>query len=60
MKNRLKLVLAVSFFTLTSIISVHNSHAKKQASGGRCSSSDAECGMDLGGNQICGTYSGPC
>jgi len=62
MKNHLKLVLAVFVFTSTCLISVHNSYAKQglTSATGSCTPSDKDCGVDMKGNQICGTLKGDC
>lgn len=61
MKNYLKLVVAVFVFTITAIVSMNSTYAAKRPTGtGGCDSSDAECGTDLKGNQICGAFIGKC
>jgi hypothetical protein len=62
MKKTFKFILAVAVFTVTTLVSTQNANARKGASSGaaHCDSSDAECGMDLKGNQICGKLVNPC
>ena len=61
MKNYLKFIFAIAVFTVSSLATIHNAHAKKNNDVGTCDSAyDENCGTDANGNTICGRYSGPC